>query len=523
LRAALEGIQPEDSRASFGALASAIRSMGENVRTPIELHLFSDMQRTAMPAVFGELSLPGNVSLVLHPVANAAVPNWTVVSVNAPGEVWDPQKAQVTAVIGGYHTPTATRTVSLVVNGKTTVSQNIEIPAGGRATVQFSSLDVPYGFSRCEIRIDSADDLPADDVSRFAVESADPRKVLFVHQPTDSRSPLYFRSALASTADAAFSLDAISSSQADNVQASNYAFVVLSDVLSLPTSFENNLRSYVSSGGNVLIASGTSSARSPRVPITGDNILETRYYSRDGQRFLTVGEADPSYPAIEKADRWSGVKFYFAVRVDPGDSRVVARLTDRTPVLLEKKVGDGRVLLLTSGLDNLTNDFPLHPVFVPFVEQTARYLAGSESRSTSRAVNSFLELRTAKEQAVSVEVVDPDGQRPLSLAEAATAQSYRLTRAGFYELRLANGRRDLVGVNPEVQESDLDVLSDEVQSLWQGQVPGEESQQAAAARAAQDERRPYPLWWFILVLALLAGVAESWVSSRYLGMRREDL
>jgi len=34
-------------------------------------------------------------------------------------------------------------------------------------------------------------------------------------------------------------------------------------------------------------------------------------------RFLYVGEADPSYPSVGKADRWSGVKFYFAVRVDP--------------------------------------------------------------------------------------------------------------------------------------------------------------------------------------------------------------
>ena len=94
---------------------------------------------------------------------------------------------------------------------------------------------------------------------------------------------------------------------------------------------------------------------------------------------------------------------------------MVARLTDQTPLLLDKKIGEGRVLLLASGLDNLTNDFPLHPVFVPFVEQTARYLSGTESRSGSRLVDSFLELRTAKEQAVSVEVVDP-GRPPAAFA-----------------------------------------------------------------------------------------------------------
>src|SRR4029077_7253621 len=102
--------------------------------------------------------------------------------------------------------------------------------------------------------------------------------------------------------------------------------------------------------------------------------------------------------SVEKADHWSGVKFYFAVRVDPGDARVVARLTDQTPLLLEKKIGEGRVLLFTSGLDDITTDFPLHPLFVPFVEQTALYLSGTQRRSGSRTVDSFLELRSSKEQ-----------------------------------------------------------------------------------------------------------------------------
>ena len=84
LRAAVEGIRPGDSRGSFGEFARALRSMAENVRTPIELHLFSDLQRSAMPATFSEMLLPANVTLVLHQEAHAALPNWTVENVVAP-------------------------------------------------------------------------------------------------------------------------------------------------------------------------------------------------------------------------------------------------------------------------------------------------------------------------------------------------------------------------------------------------------------------------------------------------------
>ena len=193
LRAAVASVQAGDSRGSLSELARAMRSMRETVRTPIELHFFSDMQKSAMPASFAEMTLPANVSLVLHPVANAAVPNWVVESVNAPGQVWDLKKAHVEAVVAGYHTPAAKRTVSLVINGNTVATQAVDVPAGGRATVEFPTLNVPYGLSRCAVTIDSADALAADDTSLFAVERSDPAKALLVHDSSDSQSPRLLR------------------------------------------------------------------------------------------------------------------------------------------------------------------------------------------------------------------------------------------------------------------------------------------------------------------------------------------
>ncbi len=83
--AAVESIQPGDSHGNFGELGRGMRAMAETVHTPVELHLFSDMQTSNMPGNFADMVMPGNVSLVLHPVAKAAVPNWTVESVEAPG------------------------------------------------------------------------------------------------------------------------------------------------------------------------------------------------------------------------------------------------------------------------------------------------------------------------------------------------------------------------------------------------------------------------------------------------------
>jgi hypothetical protein len=199
---------------------------------------------------------------------------------------------------------------------------------------------------------------------------------------------------------------------------------------------------------------------------------------------------------------------------------VVVRLGDQTPLLLEKRIGEGRVLLLTSGLDNLTNDFPLNPAFVPFIEQTARYLAGSERQGGARPVDAYLDLRNAKGQAQGVEVTDPEGKRPLTLGESASAQSFQLTEAGFYHLRLANGRQDEVGVNPDPKESNLDIIPDDAIALWKGAGGGESSPGTSAA--TPPARTPEKLWWYVMLLLFASAIAESILASQYLGTQRED-
>jgi hypothetical protein len=527
LKAAVESIQPGDSHGNFGELGRGMRALVETVHTPIELHLFSDMQASNLPANFADMVMPGNVSLVLHPVAKAAVPNWTVESVEAPGQLVDPKKARVLAVIAGHQTPAATRTVSLVINGAVVATKKVEVPADGRATVVFESLDVPYGASRCEIRIDAADGFPADDASSFAVKRADPERVLFVHQAGDSRSPLYFGAALAAAAQASFILQPISAEQAADIDPTKYALVVLSDVPSIPSILENSLLRHVQNGGSVLIAAGTSDAHRQRIPIFGESVTDAHFYSRVNG-FSTVGQVDTAHPAMKDSAGWADAKFYYAAVVDPGHSRVVARLADGTPLLLDKQIGQGHVLLFASGFENVTNDLPLHPAFVPFVDHAARYLSGEEGLSGARTVDSFVQLRSAtnetaaRSQAATVEIIGPDGKRPLSLQEEATVQSFRLTHAGFYQMRFANGRDALIAVNPDRRESGLDLMPNDVLQLWSGNgSPGAGATQTAGT-AVEQKNSAYSLWWWFMLLILIAAVAESLVASRHLGTQREE-
>jgi Aerotolerance regulator N-terminal/von Willebrand factor type A domain len=533
LHAALDGIQPGDGHANFGELGRSIRTMAETAQMPIDLHLFSDMQRTAMPANFADLVLPPNVKLVLHDAAKgAAPPNWTMERVSAPPELADPKdpkRSRVQAVVAGFNTPKADKTISLVVNGRAIASHKIEVPANGRATVEFAPIDVAYGFNHCEVRIEGGDAFPADDVSIFVVRRSDPERVLFVHAANDTRSAMYVNAALSAAAQTSFVLQSLAAEQTADLDPSRFSFVVLSDVGALPSIFEHALAHYVSKGGSVLISLGANAGRYAHIPLWDADIKDVHDYARTGG-FATVGQVDFTYPALaqEHPGRdnggWAEAKFFYAVSVDPGQVHVAARLSDGTPLLLDKQSGEGHLLLITSGLENLTNDLPLHPVFVAFVDNASRYLSGHARLTGSQLVDSFVQLRSAAEprgEVASVEVIDPDGRRPLSIGEARVVQGFQLRRAGFYQVRFVNGRDVVIGVNPDRRESDLQPIAQDVQQLWSGSSNGREP--VSATSVDDIKYHPVNLWWYVMLLALLVAVAETTLASSYMGTHREEV
>jgi hypothetical protein len=515
LSAGVDAIEPSDARTSFAELARAARSIAQSLRLPVDVQLFSDMQQSGMPPNFNDLRLNQDVRLEPHPV-DKQVPNFTVENVVAPRRVYDAKKQRLLATIAGFGTKKADRVVSLSLNGRVVESKTVTVPENGRATAEFLSLDVPHGQNKGEVRIDSADTLPQDDHFYFSTERVEPRHALFVHEADNSQGLLYFKSALEASGETAFMMDPATPEQVANVSPERYAFVVLSDAGPLPAAFENELRGYVRSGGSVLIALGRNSAAITHVPVSDVRFEETRYAGREGDRFQTAAWLDSSHPAILTDNRWEGVKFYQAIRVAPGDARVVARLSDQTPLLLDQQVGQGRILIFTSTFDNIANDFPLHASFVPFVEQTARYLGRLDAGPAGVTVGSFAELRDTKAKGAAVDVIDPHGVSALSLAEGASAENIQFTESGFYEIHRPTGP-ETVAVNADRHESDLAPAPQETLTLWENTAQGA----SGAGGTSESGQRDLSLWWYVMIAVLALAIAESLLGNKHLSVDKE--
>ena len=133
-------------------------------------------------------------------------------------------------------------------------------------------------------------------------------------------------------------------------------------------------------------------------------------------------------------------------------------------------------------------------------------------------VGSFEELRDSKEVGTAVDVLDPKGDRVLSLTEAAKAQNIQFTMGGFYDIRRPNGRNELVAVNTDRQESDLTPASQEDLAMWQNTASGTS---AGDGGSSAGDQKPLSLWWYVMLVVLALAVAESLLGNQQLSVDKE--
>ena len=518
LRSALGTLEPTASRNSYGDLAEAVRTLAPDADVPVTVHVFSDFQASAMPGRFSDVALPTMATLEVHDMAGPEAPNWTVESVRGTTRVFGGREARLEAIVAGFGTPEARKTVSLLLNGKQVARQTVDVPAVGRASVVFEGFDAPIGNNKAEVAIEPADDLPLDDRRLVAISNAEPSTILFVHSDPRRRDLTFFSAALDASSQAMFRVEGATVTQAEQSRLEQYALVILSDIPQLSEAATRRFESYVREGGAVVVVVGSKATLAAQSALLEEGIEESTYAGRDQQRFQFAGPMDESHPVLNQVKNFQGVKFYRYAKLPVGEEDdVLARLSDGSPLLVERRVGDGRILILASSLGNIWNDLPVNPVFVPFVLETARYLSGLDRGMQQASIDSILEL--GGRGGGGVQVFGPSGERAMSLAASVAGEDLRLSDLGFYEIRRA-GATELAAVNPDPRESNLRPMEADMVSMWeatgrnQETTPGESEESLIAPP-------PLKLWKLLLLLLVLLALVESVFGNYHLKVQRE--
>lgn len=206
--------------------------------------------------------------------------------------------------------------------------------------------------------------------------------------------------------------------------------------------------------------------------------------------------------------------------------RVALAFTNGDPAIIEKRVGGGRSVLVTTAADASWSAWPMWPSYVPVVQEivaeAVRWRAGQRNLMVGQSLSG--ETRAPADAEVTVE--RPSGERqPLRLAAEADHARWKyreVDRAGIYRIEFGPplARDELFAANVFTAEGDLAKISlDELRDdVWSG-VAFEPfgGQSTADAPAAPIARRDSLHHW--LLLAALALVLAETSLACWLGRR----
>ncbi len=171
---------------------------------------------------------------------------------------------------------------------------------------------------------------------------------------------------------------------------SDYSAVVLLATRGLDRRARESIAAYVRSGGGLLIAG--SPDMEPAVVSATFNWPAAMTGSIEIPASVALSPTDLRHPIFRPfrslAANLGQVRFVRAWRLAVDGWDVDARFTDGNAAVVERREGQGRVLLCASDLDRQWNDFPLHPAFVPFAVEAVRYVSGPRDRGRNYLVGS---------------------------------------------------------------------------------------------------------------------------------------
>ncbi len=504
--AAIAALQASDLRLDYGEAMTAVERLSAGLPQPVTLHFVSDFQASGMPSRFADL-IPAGVSQMLPHVTGTGEPvNWSFEYVRSTADGMD-------AGLRAYGDRERVADVALIANDSVIDTQSLS--GTGPHNLQFAAPVYAEGENRITLRITADDDLAVDNRWFHVIDNEPPMAIPIVTTDVAGLPMIYLSAALESSGE--YKVEPVVADDFDVRILGRYRWLVVDDIGAVGPALENALVAYLENGGNLLAFAGDRAAGLDRLPVSAHRLDAASPGLQDGD-FLTVSQLDSRHPVLTQTEGWQSVTISRSLSLQAGaDDQVLMRLSNNEPFLLERRVGKGRLMLLPASLDNRWNDLPVRPVFVSFIIEAGRYLSGLSQIEKTYTAGASLPLGAAS--GTSGQVIDPDGNNVLSLADTTRDQQIKLDKPGFYEVYTSQGQT-VVAVNVDPRESDPLKVSQETLDRWQAATAGQTPSGTLTYRAEQTET--VALWHWVLLILGLVVIAESVLGNMHLTARRME-
>lgn len=528
------------------ALSHAYQMMAEQRRRMPDadglIYFFSDYQNTAWKRSAVENVLP---DVVLYPVSVFdSVENSGIVSVSSDVSARKGVKFVSEFTVASTNKEPATLDVVFAVDGEICAREKMPgVSRNQNSSLSFAHNFVKYGLRKCEVRLDMKDAFTADNKYYFTVNVEAPPDALFVtnDQREGRDNSLYYLKVLfspMSTMEKRVKFHGKTSAEAEQLNFADYGIIFLVNPdNNISEAFWKKIYGFVAGGGGLVIFSGDRTGPASFTHAAGlipgqigDNAKALK--GTDGYKFRLDDEAHPVMKAIFSKGTMRSVLGGYrcreftkvnAVRAD-GRNRVLLRFSDteRSPALIERKVGKGAIFFFTTSANAVWTDFYDDGfVFPSLMFKVVDYLARSEGRRFKANPGDSMTIPLPFGQdkiKVFLEMPDKDViQIPLSEGRALISG---LTQVGNYQITVQNEKKELatfgLSVNLDGRELDLRPIAEkggigrELKSLIpKANIPNVEDEKIDASK------KPYEIFKYILILLVFVLLLESFLSNRF--------
>jgi len=498
-----------------------------------QVYLISDFQRASWEPDRGAgdsrlavavRKISESAELLLLDAGSATRPNAAVTSCELLDQV--PLVSRPTRVRVGLrnHSAEARRVdLQVLVDERVLERRTVELGPGAEVTeIVPLAIDSP-GAHRVEVRLPT-DALEVDNHRWLAVTVRDRLRILCVQGRTSERAGLrggdYLTLALAPATKSGSPTErnlvepvVIDEGEFARQDLGLFDAIFLNNVRRVTEREAAALQTFLRQGGGVVICAGDSVDLANYNEVLfrdGAGVLPARLLERRGDPIrrdpiFRFDPADYKHPIVEPfqgnpdAGLESTLTFAYlgTSDLDRGSAKLALKFDNGDPAILEKRVGLGPVLLVTTSLDERWGLWPLWPSFVPLIQELALFAVSGRETEQGLRVGDTLEASVPPGAADSeVLIVPPQGEaeriRPQAGSEDPRLAYGPATQVGVYEARIPppTVRSEFFAVNFDTTESDLSRFS--LDELRAGPLAGIESNPLGSPTEATPVGRLVP-------------------------------
>jgi hypothetical protein len=526
------GLRTTQLRAAIEQAARLLNASDANQK---QILLISDFQASAASSG-GVPRIAQDITLTTFAVKPGDAANTTISSFSIkPPSLETRDEYALNLELTNHSSEAVDQQIKLQLNGRELHRRNLRLEPGSVVEQGFDGLSLSGDLIRGVVSL-SDDALALDNRAFFVYSSKQAIPVLILEgsRPRVNQS-FYLESALGLSRNPVFRVKRLSSSELKAEELSTWAVIIINDAPIPGGALGEALLKFVTAGGGLIVATGD--AVQGNWPSGDEGFLPgtlfSKVVSKQGMA-QNMTELEGNHPLSNMLDEQgnSGLSLarifsYRNLRPNAGD-RVIGRYDNGAVALLERSVGQGRVLVLTTTLDTQWNDLAVQPIFLPFLHHVLRYLAAFESHPSGFEVGSVVDvMRYARAIAGSDAIVAAADDSEL-IVELPSAKEVRLNRQspllaieeqGFYQIHRATPSAVEVvlaaNINPaeaNLMTLDLRRFEEEIMNSAVPLSPGVALTQRQAGEREQQQQIWYVILSAVLVLMLIEAFSANWIS-----------